>query len=676
MRHNRARRGIALVTALAFVLVAALIGRAIVALGPANLRMAEQGSLLRSARHAADCGVTYVQARMRENSGWKGDGAGLIVNQPRLQVVEDQGNIFGLVRGLDNEVSLFRARFNYQDGAGGPDGLDDPSSDHWIASPHISVNNLLSLSPLGLPGSTQYTVYPQTAQVVVEGMAGHSLRDLSRPDAPLPSRGFTSSAVQVQLSIWFDVGVPDAPLMAGGGFRAFSNSGVEIAVADHKGQPRLRTKGGIASLSEDGASANTITMKRGELSFDKDSQPLKGKLTKKVRQIQENVGDGRDFFNLKWDEVPAATADSSIQLLAGTYVTWDDGTLHYYDMNFQDYKTYVSDPVKWNDPGKVISSRTLSEVRQDGLIGSNGKPEKGDGKEKSGLVYADGQWTVSQNLVVVGSPKTSEFTVMSREGRLLHSQKDDPAGQRFVTKEGVQASGYSSQGKFTIQDGAVVSTNADVNLLLNVQGKNATLTTTGNAVLASTSVAFTKSMGEEGESVAANNIGAQSLSLYVKKNLTLSTYQPVPPTTTTVSYSYQVTKKKDGKKKTQTVTSSRSMAVAGQNLFGDLSLEGLVYVWGDVTAYAANPKSKAGAVDSYNDNPGKISLSGAMIAYGGNPENGQPGEGVDGNRGKVEMYGSQVSLTYDSSKLVRSLTPGGQLKPGPVNLKKQYYGLR
>jgi len=674
MPQRRSRRGIALVTALAFVLVAAIIGRAIVALGPANLRMAEQGTLLRSARHVAECGITYLQVRMRENSGWKGDGNGLIVNQPRFQVVEDRGNVFGLVRGLDGEVSLFRARFNHQNGPGGPDGLDDPSSSHWINSPHISVNNLLSLSPIALPGSGLYTVYPQTAQVVVEGWAGHGLSDMIQPDQPLPTHGVTSSAVQVQLSIWFDVGVPDAPLMAGGGFKAYSSGGVEIAIAGNKGQPRLRSKGGIASLSEDGASSNTLAMKRGELSFDKDSQPLKAKLTKKVRQVQENVGDGRDFFNMKWDEVPVATPDNSIQLQAGTYVTWEDGTLHYYDMNFPDYKAYVSDPEKWKDPGKVISSPTLSEVRTDSLTGSGSKPEKTD--EKSGLLYADGQWTVSKDLVVVDSPNTSDFTVMSREGRLLHSQKDDPTGQRFVTKEGVQASGYSSSGKFTIQDGAVVSTNADVNVLLNVQGRNATLTTTGNAVLASTSVAFTKEMSEEGESVASSDIGTQSLSLYVKKNLTLSTYQPVPPTTKTVSYTYKTTKKKNGKKKTETHTSTSTLAVAGQNLFGDLSLEGLVYVWGDVTAYAGNPKNKAGAVDSYNDNPGKISLSGALIAYGGNPENGQPGEGTNGSKGRVEMYGKQVSLTYDSAKLVRSLSPGGQLKPGPVNLKKQYYGLR
>ena len=72
---------------------------------------------------------------------------------------------------------------------------------------------------------------------------------------------------------------------------------------------------------------------------------------------QENVGDGSDFYNLEWGEVAQANPDpaEAAHIPAGTYVIWDDSSLHYYDRSFDDYKAYMSDPGNHSDPGVQLS---------------------------------------------------------------------------------------------------------------------------------------------------------------------------------------------------------------------------------------------------------------------------------------------------------------------------------
>jgi len=117
----RRTRGLILFTALFFVLLMGFIARAIVAVGPASLNMATQSYTDLTSRRLAEAAVSYARARLRDKPAWRGDGPN-VLTQPDFTVIEDNGNVFGLVRDLDGETGLFRIRFNFQDGPPPPPG--------------------------------------------------------------------------------------------------------------------------------------------------------------------------------------------------------------------------------------------------------------------------------------------------------------------------------------------------------------------------------------------------------------------------------------------------------------------------------------------------------------------------------------------------------------------------
>ncbi len=147
----RRGRGIALISSLFFVLIIAMIVRGILALNPANLRLADSAYDDLLARRAAEAGEAYARARLNEDTAWKAGGNAVIVNTPELQVIEDNGNVLGLIHDAKGVASAFRLRFNYQDGAGGGDGLPDPAPNHKVDNIYCSVNNLMGKSALTVP---------------------------------------------------------------------------------------------------------------------------------------------------------------------------------------------------------------------------------------------------------------------------------------------------------------------------------------------------------------------------------------------------------------------------------------------------------------------------------------------------------------------------------------------
>ena len=77
--------------------------------------------------------------------------------------------------------------------------------------------------------------------------------------------------------------------------------------------------------------------------------------------VRETVGDGRDFFNLRWDEVSKADAapdtERAVHIPAGTYVHWEDGSVHYYDMGLKEYQEYMEIPENQVDPGVALKRK-------------------------------------------------------------------------------------------------------------------------------------------------------------------------------------------------------------------------------------------------------------------------------------------------------------------------------
>ncbi|MEW6280171.1 MAG: hypothetical protein AB1758_16200, partial [Candidatus Eremiobacterota bacterium] len=164
---------------------------------------------------------------------------------------------------------------------------------------------------------------------------------------------------------------------------------------------------------------------------------------------------------------------------------------------------------------------------------------------------------------------------------------------------------------------STVSGSGDMVLLCNVKGENGTITSEKNLVLAAASVELKKEQNDRNSGGGkATSAIEQRLSLYVKEDLTVSTY-------------------------------SNEFGLAA---FGPFNLDGLIYVWGDARLYAANPDSAPRNFgDNGQDKYNKISIQGALVAYGSDPGSSSPGSSGKGN---VSLYAQGVSLTYDPSKLV------------------------
>lgn len=364
---------------------------------------------------AADSGLRYVQARLAENYNWRGNDNAVVVDRPDFWVREDNGNVVGLLRPAGGEWVQFRVRFNYQDdSAGNQEGLPNPAA-LTINSPYVSVNNILGGSPANVPradgpnfsvlasSATPYTVPAGTACVLVEGRAGPGLRDLS-PSNPNPASGVLARriATQVVEAYLRAAAVPGADAAAMGAGDVTGKLGVggvfEVKSKVKNGTPRVRSKGLIKVEGGDG--------KENYKSDDGETYASDGVLnalydSNKVTPGTENPADG--FYKLTWDDVKKAQS-SDPKLLAGTYVLWDDGTLHRYNMSYADYAAHIQ--ANPSDAGTVVGANDLPSTMSLDVSDTN-KPKL----QITGNVFIDG-----------AGQATDEFNFIPRKG----AQEDPP----------------------------------------------------------------------------------------------------------------------------------------------------------------------------------------------------------------------------------------------------------
>ena len=91
-------------------------------------------------------------------------------------------------------------------------------------------------------------------------------------------------------------------------------------------------------------------------------------------------------------------------------------------------------------------------------------------------------------------------------------------------------------------------------------------------------------------------------------------------------------------------------------VFRDLSFKGLLYCWGDADIVAGSHNSAKKS--------GNLTLRGALVAYGNDPQSGAPGEGqpdVIGGTGAVHIKAKNASLFWDPRYIpaVNELQPNG-----------------
>ena len=656
------RRGVVLVTVLFFVLILGLLERVILMQSPNSLAASSQSLTALEAEAAAQAGAAYARCRLQENASWKGDGNAVVVNTPRLVVVEDTGNVLGLLRDANGQISQFRIRFNYQTGG----GSDPASTLNLIHNKYVSLNNLQSSTaanvPLGDPTAANWGVsapsvgnfaaQPYTAFLCVEGRSGPGLQTFQNPNDPDVSGLTESRVVYLSLGPTGTGGACDSPLMAGGNVTFQTLGGVNITAKGTATQTSLRSKQGIRALNYGGQTGgDKLTMGNGTIGRD-PVQGVNGTVNGTVTMVDEHVGDGKSFYSVPWSNVTQADpSKGAVVIPAGTYVTSKnaagDCVITYYDMPPKTYLTLLN-LTNMMPPGGIALSADLKEVRTDSA--------------STGVNVCNFTWNIDQDIAVEPSKLgVKDFAIMPREGR-----------ERFLgdtahfASSCANASGYTTFSQVNIT-GATLSSPGNTLILSDVMAQNGTLTSAGNATVASTSVVFSSNGN-------VTNLGTQKLSIYAKNDLEISTYQPTIATKVTgIPVSGAPPPGWTGPT-TSSVSVSR---------FGNLQLDGLIYSWGNVTMYggektytsSSSPcSSNGGTYQPASAYLATITINGALVAFGADPSDaGGPGSN-SADPGAVTMYGQAVNLCYDTSKLGGAATTGSGAT-GATTLVRLFYAV-
>lgn len=382
-----------------------------------NLRASDHLSGGDQALKAADAGLAYARSRLGEDYGWRGDGDKVVVSSDHLTIVEEKGNVIGIIRAADGEYSQFRIRFNYQDDASGDlDGFKDPNL--WVRHPFVSYNNISGGTKVAVPrgdganfsvnatSKRPHDVPPGTASIIVEARSGPGLANLGPNNLdpePIAGQHLSSRVVEAYFRV-NSVDGTDAAAQAWGDIQVDLEAGknlLEIKDKSSADTPRLRSKNEIEVTGGD--SGENFKAKNGE-TYTANGGLTANYDTNEITPYTEDPLEG--FFKLTWDDVKKATvADDTVN--AGTYVLWDDGTLHYYNMSYDDYKPFIeSDPT---NPGTVLTAQDLPESMELDLS----EPKKPKLKIKGNTYVTP----------TGGTQSTDEFNLIPREGAL-----EDPEG--------------------------------------------------------------------------------------------------------------------------------------------------------------------------------------------------------------------------------------------------------
>lgn len=535
---QRREQGVALITTMLVLTIMALFIGAMLALNPAGFGQAGSVSDQAAAEMAIQAGLDYAKIRLQEDPAWRGNLDKVVVNTPTLFIQEDRGNVVGLMRRDTSEpYSLFRFRFNFHNGATTldplDDGLDDPSPTFQFPLEFVSINNLdggprfvprpdsgyvvsdFTSGPFEVPGGS--------AVIAVEAMAGKGLAELS-PSNLTPSangRNVARRRAEVVLQTALSDPALDAAIM-GGARLQFSlppGSNEKVEIKSKEEIARARSKGDI--VVNNGGAINYKS--EGEVRYP-TTNSLLANPDPTVTEANEGVSD--PFYTLDWADIHQADPDPStsdaIQINGGTYVWWDDDSLHYYDLSFDDYKTFISTAP--NDPGTVLSNN-LAEVRSATNLSNN----------PSGLDTSDGKFELSKDLRVVPSAgSVSDFTLIPRQGTQPNSVDTSDLTGVPSSKFGVdylfsiEPGGSARQASFTVEGDVLVAAKLDAK-------DGGSMVVDGDLRL---------------DAAKLEDYGSVGISLYSSGDIDVSTYHPE------------------------------------SNDYGGVKIDGLYYAWGDLDMQA------------------------------------------------------------------------------------------
>jgi hypothetical protein len=355
---NRRRRGVFIISVLFIAVLVAMFVGAAFQLAPGALRRTVNESELALAHRAARSGIAYALARIKADPQWRGNDNGTVVNEADLIVVERDGNVVGLMK-QGELTAQFRIRFNYQDGPGGGDGFADPTGME-IEVPLVSFNNLLGNAAQAVPKANgsgysvpatpvSHTTLPAHAvYLVCEGRCGDWLGAASDTN-PNPSPPAWGNLARARVETAYKVNNIGQPVTAAVAASASSfiteigpdvageNNSLVLDSATTSVMGRLRSRDNMSVSGGD--TENLSAPLSGEYRV-RATSTFTGSPSSTVNAQTELETDG--LYSIQWGDVHKATAGPSNQIQAGVYTVWQDGTLHYYDMDLASYRTHIA----------------------------------------------------------------------------------------------------------------------------------------------------------------------------------------------------------------------------------------------------------------------------------------------------------------------------------------------
>lgn len=614
MKRHR-RRGILLIMTLIILALSTMLISAGLTLNQANSKAVSQAEDSQLAQAAAQAGVEYARTRLQEDPNWKGGtGDSVVVNMPgTLWVRENRGNVVGIL-GSGAQKSVFRIRFNYQNGTSTPsEGLSNPAPEMFLPMPYVSANNLNSASQLPVyransggswavtgSSSSPYDCTRYTAVIVCEGLAGPPLLEVSPTNLAPTAGNRRLSRKVVEAFLGRDLGqVGDSPIYGAQSITMNLQTAGQVKVrsSDHGVPPRARTLRDI--YMQDSTNTAVVDMtSSGEAYVNQVDGVMRVNGADSTAPEATREDSAPRFPKVTWSQI-AKAPPSSTNLAAGTYV-WRR-TPRRLDYYAQEYDPAVGPPPASVTPDASYTSSSALD------------PTGNVSMHRSRL-----RLEISQDLYVAPAGSVRGLAIVPEPG-LLAAVQNRPNVEMIKPNATAPAPIVTAQGDIFVQG--------------SLRGEGS-VTTEGNITFQGTSV-----LEADQNSRTA---------IYAKGDVTL---EPLPPEI--VSAGYYSTGSGSGSGSGGSgggvpaipFLSSLPAPPFGAPGFQDIAFSGLFYTQGSIRANFPGP------------NPADLYFRGMVVAFGGDPDLGEA-PGASG-RGAIDVTGGNVYLEYDSRYVVGALNLTG-----------------
>lgn len=643
--------GIVLITTLLMMVLVVMFVTAVVYAGSGGMALSGNFYEREAALLAADSGVQYAMTRLQSGANWRGNSP-TTAPEPRadFSVIEKDGNVIGYLSTVLGHKSQFRIKFNYEDGAGGADGLANTSDPEWVlVTPFVSLNNLTGASAASVhrarpdgrgvaTGDAPYVVPRRTACLLVEGLAGWGLRDAKHGEAGnfLSNRTVVRRMVEAYLTLDESSSTDSAAFAAGdvvANLAKNSTFQVDSRVQDTAG--RLR---GLQDVEINGTGVVYDAGSDAEVYVGEGhSMTVDGKAPTGVTVKNANSAD--QFKRLTWEGIakaaPSSTTDAQVK--GGTYVWRMNGEgaayLEYFDQEFVAGSTLPE-----AGTGTVVDTTSIT-TRGTGVSVDPGRLTL----EVGNNVYVAPSEGGAQGFAVVTDPAVSDQGVRPS---VQFSPAPGSARAPVLTASGsvrFEGSAYglgsvTSEGDITFQGPSVLESDPETGVSLYAKG---------NISVEEIPTKVAEKTGVLTEFVSRYVKAGGDLDRLVDAVVSGTRLSGTTETAFRTAFSHLSQKEQDklkgewtkaidgGAKKREAFVARLKTAMLDPSVSGsDQNLTGVLYTWKDFNA---------------NLGKGKLNIRGTLIAYGGDPSSATDDAPGTNGAGRITIDARAVHLTYDPS---------------------------